>query len=188
MLQELIRFHKNPGVDFGLKLLISVILTSLIGPLEIAIRDEMPITLQTFIILFCSIVFGWKVGGLATTIYVILGAAGLPVFSGYHAGMDVVLGPHGGFFFGFVFASIVSGYLASLEMFNKSLAIILVWIAGHGIILLAGFLWLAQLNSNWFEILQRLAIGALVKSAVGALLIQLLLRYLKGRNKYYSKG
>ena len=188
MLQELIRFHKNPTVDFIIKLLVSALAICLLGPLVIEIRDEMPITMQTFIILLCAILFGWKVGALATIVYILCGALGLPVFSDYHSGIDVVFGPHGGFFFGFIFAAIISGYLASLEPFNKSLAIILLWLVGHGIILLAVFLWFAPFSPNWVEILQRLAMGALIKSAIGALLVQLILRYLKGRSGYYTRG
>lgn len=187
MLQELIRFHKNLNIDFGIKLLISLVLTCLLGPLVIDLRDEMPITLQTFIILLCAILFGWKVGASSVVLYIIAGAVGLPVFSDYHHGLDVICGPHGGFFFGFIFAAVITGYLASLEAFQKSLSILLLWVVGHGVILLAGFLWLAQMNNNWMEILQRLAMGALIKSALGALIVQLIMRYLKGRSSYYNR-
>lgn len=45
----------------------------------------------------------------STVCYVILGAVGLPVFSAFSGGMGVLLGPSGGFLWGFIFAAVLCG-------------------------------------------------------------------------------
>jgi biotin transporter BioY len=96
--------------------------------------------------------------------------------------MGIILGQHGGFFFGFLAASLVCGYLAETEMFSKAMPSILNWVLGHLIILLFGGLWLSQLDpEGWQEKLTSLLPGAIIKSAFGALLLQLVIRFMKGR-------
>ncbi len=181
MLTRLLVFNRNATTDFIIKLIISVVLLCLLAPITIAMKGEVPITLQTLIILFCAIAFGWKVGGLATLIYIIAGCAGLPVFSNYSSGMDILFGQFGGFLFGFLFAAIVVGYLTELDLFQKPITSLMLWFLGHIIIVLFGILWLIQMQENWMETLNKILPGALIKSAVGALIILLLTRILKGR-------
>ncbi len=61
-----------------------------------------PVTLQVFGVVLAALLLtpGWAATSLG--IYVLLGAAGIPVFAGGHAGLGVVLGPTGGYLLGFV--------------------------------------------------------------------------------------
>ena len=61
-----------------------------------------PFTMQTFAV-FCALqLLGWKDGTAAVALYLLLGAAGLPVFSGFGAGVGHLLGPTGGYMLGFL--------------------------------------------------------------------------------------
>jgi len=183
MLQQLIRFHATPWIDGCIKWLIAVALQVLLGPVVLDLKGEVPITMQSLAVLFGAIAFGWRIGTLATITYILAGAIGFPIFAGHHAGMRVIIGPHGGFFFGFLAASIICGYLAETRVFGKPATSILNWLLGHIIILLFGGMWLMQLDpEGWTEKLGSLLTGALVKSAFGALLIQLILRFMQGKN------
>lgn len=60
------------------------------------------VTLQTFAVYFLLYYFGAKRGTLTVLIYLLMGALGIPVFSGFGGGIGWLLGPTGGFLFGFL--------------------------------------------------------------------------------------
>ncbi len=70
-----------------------------------------PITLGTFIILTAASVAGSKRGTLAVALYVVMGAIGLPVFSGFSGGAGQLLGPTGGFIAGYIPCALVAGLI-----------------------------------------------------------------------------
>lgn len=71
-----------------------------------------PITLQTLAMIIAGLVLGpWR-GAAAVAVYVALGLAGLPVFSGGAAGLGVLAGPTGGYILAFVPGTLVTGVLA----------------------------------------------------------------------------
>lgn len=72
-----------------------------------------PITLQTFGVMLAGLVLGPIRGGLAVLLYVAVGAAGLPVFSGGGAGFGVLAGPSGGYLIAFPLAAALAGLLAT---------------------------------------------------------------------------
>ena len=57
-----------------------------IGPLSIPLAGGVPISLQDFIIGLAAVLLGMKRGTMATFLYLLLGLAGLPVFSGFTIG------------------------------------------------------------------------------------------------------
>lgn len=61
-----------------------------------------PLTLQTFAAALCGYMLGWKGGLAALAVYLLLGAAGVPVFANFKAGAQALVGPTGGFLFGFL--------------------------------------------------------------------------------------
>ena len=72
---------------------------------------SVPFTLQLFVVVLVALLVpaGWA--ALAVGTYLVVGAAGLPVFSGLHGGLGVLLGPTGGYLIGF-FVGAVAGALA----------------------------------------------------------------------------
>ncbi len=63
-----------------------------------------PFTLQTMAIAFIALALSPRRSFVAVVLYVVLGAVGMPVFSGMQGGIGVLLGPTGGYIWGFVFA------------------------------------------------------------------------------------
>ena len=59
-------------------------------------------TLQSFSVALCLLLLGGKWGTVSILVYLLLGAAGLPVFSGFRGGISMLLGPTGGFLVGFL--------------------------------------------------------------------------------------
>jgi biotin transport system substrate-specific component len=182
MLQNIIRFHKSAWIDAIIKWLIALSLQVSLGPIIIDVKGEMPITLQSFVVILGAMAFGWRIGTAAVAAYILAGGIGFPVFAGHHAGWGIIVGQHGGFFFGFIAAALVCGYLAETSMFSKALPSILNWVLGHLIILFLGGFWLSQLDPlGWQEKLTSLLPGAIIKSAFGAMIIQLIVRIMKGK-------
>lgn len=79
---------------------------------------------------------------VSTALYLLLGAFGLPVFAGGHAGIGTLLGNTGGFLVGYLLAALVVGWLrdpAGKSVLRSALAVA----AGLVVIYLAGIPWLA---------------------------------------------
>ncbi len=66
-------------------------------------------TLQVYFVLLAGLIMGPVYGPLAVLLYVLAGAAGLPVFSGGRSGFAHLMGPTGGFLAGFVVAAYICG-------------------------------------------------------------------------------
>ncbi|QIK73226.1 biotin transporter BioY [Propioniciclava coleopterorum] len=73
-----------------------------------------PITLQTLAVALTAMILGpWR-GFAATSLYLLLGFVGLPVFAGGAAGLGVLVRPSAGYLLSFPIAALVIGYLARL--------------------------------------------------------------------------
>ena len=77
--------------------------------LSIPMPAGVPMTLQTFIIPLAGIVLGAKRGTIATCIYLLLGAVGLPVFAGFSGGFGILFGITGGFLLSFPLMALCAG-------------------------------------------------------------------------------
>ncbi len=62
---------------------------------------DVPMTLQTFFIALCGALLGPLWGAAAALVYLLIGAVGVPVFSGFQAGIGWLVGPTGGFLWAF---------------------------------------------------------------------------------------
>jgi biotin transport system substrate-specific component len=67
----------------------------------------MPFTMQTFAVFSALFCLGGKKGTLSIAVYLFMGAVGLPVFSGFSAGIGVLWGANGGFLFGFLISALI---------------------------------------------------------------------------------
>ncbi len=70
------------------------------------ITPSVPITLQILGVALCgyTLTLKWSLGCVVT--YIALGSLGLPVFSSFQGGVQIVLGPTGGFIVGFIFLTL----------------------------------------------------------------------------------
>ena len=87
----------------------------------ISIPTAVPFTLQTFAVFLVLSLLGGERGTMATLVYVLLGAVGVPVFSGFAGGIGVILGNTGGYIVGFIFMGII--YMLFTRFFGKKNAV-----------------------------------------------------------------
>ena len=84
----------------------------------ISIPTTVPFTLQTFGVFIAVGVLGGKRGSLAVLVFIILGAIGVPVFSGMTGGVGILLGSTGGYIIGFLFSALVMWAMEKLPVKN----------------------------------------------------------------------
>ena len=88
-------------------------LTGLMAQIVIPLPwTPVPITAQTFAVLFAGIILGRYWGGLSMLIYITIGLVGVPWFAGMTGGIEILFGASGGFLVGFVLAALVVGSLS----------------------------------------------------------------------------
>ncbi len=132
--------------------IIKSLLVIFIGSIILAISAKIkipfypvPMTMQTFIVLFLGIGFGYKIALSTVSLYLIEGILGLPVFSNSPErgiGLIYFTGPTMGYLIGFLSAS----FLASFIKINDNyLIIFLKLIISVSTIYLLGILWLGTL-------------------------------------------
>jgi Uncharacterized conserved protein len=97
-----------------------------------------PFTLQTFFVLLAGAVMKRR-AVIPVALYVLFGAAGLPVFHNGTAGIGILLGPTGGYFAGFIAAALVAGL--AYESPRPAIRIAGL-VAGAVLILACGVAWL----------------------------------------------
>lgn len=73
------------------------------------------ITLQTFGVFLTLGLLGGKRGTVTVLVYLLLGAIGAPVFSGFRGGLGALLGTTGGYIFGFMSTSILYWIMTSIK-------------------------------------------------------------------------
>ncbi len=106
----------------------------------ITIPATVPFTLQTLGIFTSLTVLGGKRGTICTTLYILLGVSGVPVFSGFSAGLGHLLGATGGYIIGFIFLSLC--YLIITNVFgNKTFIKAIGLFSGLFICYIFGTLW-----------------------------------------------
>lgn len=72
-----------------------------------------PITLQTLTVMLAGCILGPVRGFSAVTLYLALGAVGLPVFAEHSSGIGVFTGPSGGYLLSFPIAAALGGFLVA---------------------------------------------------------------------------
>ena len=125
--------------------LVKYIFLALMGTVLIAISSKIkipfypvPMTMQTFVVLFIGVSFGWKLGIATVTLYLLEGIFGLPVFSGTPekgVGFIYFTGPTMGYLIGFLFAVFFAGKFTYsknilLNFLKLSFAISFIYILG----------------------------------------------------------
>ncbi|MDF2052354.1 biotin transporter BioY [Arthrobacter sp. Cr_A7] len=73
-----------------------------------------PITFQTLAVMLTGLVLGPGRGFAAVGLYVLLGLAGLPIFSQGRSGLGILAGPSAGYILAFPVAALVVGWLATV--------------------------------------------------------------------------
>ncbi len=96
-------------------LTLTAVLTALLcicGPLSIPI-GPVPISLTTAVLMLMALLLGAGRATLCCAVYLLLGMAGLPVFSGFRAGASVLAGPTGGYLVGYLPLVAICGFFCA---------------------------------------------------------------------------
>jgi biotin transport system substrate-specific component len=142
-------------VHLGARLLSANLLLVLAAKIALPLPwTPVPFTLQTFGVLLIAVLFGARTSAIAAGLYLVEGAAGLPVFQPFGApGAARLFGPTAGYLLSFPLAAFVTGRL--FELFFSTIpnaARASGWLTraaallpGAAIMLLSGWAWLAAL-------------------------------------------
>ena len=125
--------------------------------------SPVPLTMQPLAVLLAGVFLGARRGAAAAALYILEGAAGLPVFSQGHGGAIWLAGPTAGYLMSYPFAAFVAGFLTRRPL--------VAMLAGLAVIYTGGFLWLAAIAGPEKALTMGIlpfVIADLVKVAIGA--------------------
>ena len=122
----------------------------------ISIPFLVPFTLQTFAVFVTLRLLGGKRGFIAIVVYIMLGAIGLPVFSGFKGGLGALFGVTGGYIIGFLVWA--AAYWLITEFFGEQLHTII-------IALLVGLILCYTFGTAWFVVVYASTTGPIGFSA-----------------------
>lgn len=139
-----------------------------------------PLSLATFAVLFAAFFLGGKWGAAAVGIYLLLGAVGVPVFSGFTGGLQKLIGPTGGYLIGYLPMAFITGGLYTLWGKKKSgwkrfLLMFLAAVLGTAVLYALGTAWFCHvMERTVWEALALCVIpflpGDIAKTAAAAIL------------------
>ncbi|MDD7326668.1 MAG: biotin transporter BioY [Lachnospiraceae bacterium] len=119
----------------------------ILAPISVPI-GPVPVSLVVLAALFCVFAVGTKLGTLAFTIFLLLGAAGLPVFSGWQGGIAKLAGPTGGYLIGCIPMILIAGAFITISEKRKGALKYVIQAVGLAI----GVLVCYALGTAWFMI------------------------------------
>lgn len=123
----------------------------------ISIPTQVPFTLQTMAVFLVCALLGGRRGTIAVLIYILLGAAGVPVFAGFTGGISRLAGPTGGYIIGFLGSALL--YWAMEKIPGKRL-----WIEVLSMVL--GLFICYAFGTVWFYLVYNRGSGSMGWAAV----------------------
>lgn len=115
-----------------------------VAQVSVPMPAGVPMTMQTLVVPLAGIILGAKKGALCAFSYLLLGAAGLPVFSGLNGGIGAIFGPTGGFLLSFPLMAYTAGMGESRgSLFGLYAGLI----SGAAINYVSGMLWFSFVAS-----------------------------------------
>ena len=109
---EVVKSQNSKLIKYILIIFLGSILLTISSKIKIPFYP-VPMTMQTFVVLFLGMLFGYKLGLATVSLYLVEGIIGLPVFSNSpEKGIGIVYftGPTMGYLIGFLFATFLAGY------------------------------------------------------------------------------
>ena len=104
-----------------------------------------PFTMQTFALFFTVGLLGTRAAVATTAVYILLGAVGLPVFSGFTGGVGVLFAPSGGYILGFIPAVAICGIV--LGRVKRVFCVFCSMLIGLAVIYLFGSVYFSLLHN-----------------------------------------
>lgn len=158
-------------------------LLCIVAPITVPIPiSPIPLSLATLVIYFLSNLLGYKKAILCCSMYLIIGLAGIPVFSGFTSGVAKLVGPTGGYLIGYFFVAFFTGFFA--EKFRYSVVMQLFgMVIGTVVMLFFGTLWLSALTHTTMlqaalSAVLPFLLGDILKIVITILLAPLIKKYM----------
>ena len=124
-------------------------LLCVLGPFSIPL-GPVPLSLATLGVMLSVYILGTIKGTTACLIYLVMGAIGLPVFSGFSGGFAKIAGPTGGYLIGYIFLALIAGWF--IHRFENKVWIQFIGMCLGTIVLYAiGTAWLARITGITFS-------------------------------------
>lgn len=163
------------GLRAAALVVVGVAFLALLAQLRVQL-GPVPVTGQTLGVLLLGAAYGARLGVATTGAYLLLGAAGLPLFTGAQGGVAYLLGPTGGYLVGFVVAAWLLGALAERGWDRSAGSTALAMLAASLLIYSFGLAWLrVALGGTWLQAVQvglvPFVVGDLVKLGVATALL-----------------
>lgn len=159
-------------------------LSAVLSQLSIPI-GLVPIALTHVSIFLAAGLLGAKYGAVSQAVFVVLGAAGVPVFTGFRGGMDIIVGPRGGFIIGYILCAFIVGLLIRV-LGRKLIMLFIAMYAGWIVTYLCGISWFMYVQKVGLidaltACLLPFLLGDVLKTILSAVLINRLYPILKQR-------
>ncbi|THE10125.1 biotin transporter BioY [Bacillus timonensis] len=103
---------------FAALMAIGANITSMVPFLQVA---GVPLTMQTFFAVLAGLLLGSRLGAISMIVYMLIGIAGAPVFSGFEAGIAPIIGSTGGFILSFIATAYFAGKVVEHAKGNPTL-------------------------------------------------------------------
>jgi len=123
----------------------------LISQVALHLWWPVPITLQSAMVVLLGLTTGSKRAAAAVALYLLEGAIGLPVFAGGLSGLACLIGPSGGFLWGFLPAAFLAGFLMEKGAANQLVSIFATALLASSLIFFFGALHLHAFF-NWHHV------------------------------------
>ncbi|MCE9668192.1 biotin transporter BioY [Myxococcus stipitatus] len=154
-------------------------LTALLAQVSVSVPGSpVPITGQSLGVIVAAAALGPLRGTAAQVLYLLLGAAGLPVFADGASGVDRILGATGGYLVGFVPAAFLVGLAARRGLDRRVWSALPLFVAGQLVVFAVGVPWLVTVAR--LDVAKALGVGftpfipgALIKAAIAGVLLPL---------------
>ena len=88
---------------------------AVISQLSIPTPAGVPVTIQVFGVALVGAVLGWKLGLCSVLVYILIGAAGLPVFANFGGGIRSLIGLTGGYIWAWPVMAVLCGIRPGLK-------------------------------------------------------------------------
>ena len=121
-------------------------LLCVLAPLSVPLGGLVPISLATFVIYLASALLDVRSSVLSVIVYILLGAVGLPVFSGWQGGVGKLLGVTGGYIIGYIPMAFVISITRSL--FSRKWALPVSMLCGTLVLYVIGTVWFVFQTKN----------------------------------------
>ncbi len=137
-----------------------------------------PIVLQNMLTVLTGLMLGPVWGTLSTALFLVAGTLGLPIFAGGTGGIAKLMGPTGGFLYGYALATLISGMIAQRPVYGKKtplLRLILATVCSFVIMYIPGVIHFMRVMDKTFSQTMTLCVIPYIPGDVVKMVLAILL-------------